>query len=334
MHIRNRRHYVRRIPEEALGTASDVRISHGDYVMKVMQRSWVAVMEIMPIDQARLQSLEKTRLRSLKKDRLLSLEKARLLSLEKTRLLSFEKTRLLSLEKARLHPLGEYVITLYTNVTETPATRLFCIMLAEVRLCDRVEETLMDYVNRSYALLKQRLLADAKAATKVAGCCKGCHIGCCEGCHGGSGCCGGCHIGYWEGCHTANKAATLLAGCCGCCHIGREAVTFRLRILLEVRLRSLEKKNRAFVFDTVEIAQAFYPVRNQLSILGRPLALTLEGKDHRLLSLEKAMLHPLGEYVITLYTNGKLRTRVTVTLEGGAEGTSAPILKPYAKRNI
>ncbi|GJX45799.1 hypothetical protein Tco_0262475, partial [Tanacetum coccineum] len=36
-------------------------------------------------------------------------------------------------------------------VKETPATRLFCIMLADVRLCDRVKETLMDYVNRSYA---------------------------------------------------------------------------------------------------------------------------------------------------------------------------------------
>ncbi|GJW48720.1 hypothetical protein Tco_0080366 [Tanacetum coccineum] len=28
----------------------------------------------------------------------------------------------------------------------------------------------------------------------------------------------------------------------------------------------------------------------------------------------KRRLHPLGEYIITLYTNGKLRTRVTVTL--------------------
>ncbi|GJX10583.1 hypothetical protein Tco_0200442 [Tanacetum coccineum] len=32
-------------------------------------------------------------------------------------------------------------------------------------------------------------------------------------------------------------------------------------------------------------------------------------------------LHPLGEYVITLYKNGKLRTKVTVALVSGAEGT-------------
>ncbi|GKA23066.1 hypothetical protein Tco_0709028 [Tanacetum coccineum] len=35
----------------------------------------------------------------------------------------------------------------------------------------------------------------------------------------------------------------------------------------------------------------------------------------------KRRLHPLREYIITLYTNGKLRTRVTVTLISGAEGT-------------
>ncbi|GJU50669.1 probable C-terminal domain small phosphatase [Tanacetum coccineum] len=37
----------------------------------------------------------------------------------------------------------------------------------------------------------------------------------------------------------------------------------------------------------------------------------------------RCRLHHLGEYVITLYKNGKLRTRVTVTLVGGAEGTSS-----------
>ncbi|GKF97867.1 hypothetical protein Tco_0293688, partial [Tanacetum coccineum] len=35
------------------------------------------------------------------------------------------------------------------------------------------------------------------------------------------------------------------------------------------------------------------------------------GRNHR--------LHPLGEYIITLYTNGKLRTRVTVTLVSRAD---------------
>ncbi|GKC08752.1 hypothetical protein Tco_1000362, partial [Tanacetum coccineum] len=35
----------------------------------------------------------------------------------------------------------------------------------------------------------------------------------------------------------------------------------------------------------------------------------------------KRRLYPLGEYFITLYTNGKLRTRVTVTLVSGAEAS-------------
>ncbi|GJY86176.1 hypothetical protein Tco_0500202 [Tanacetum coccineum] len=35
----------------------------------------------------------------------------------------------------------------------------------------------------------------------------------------------------------------------------------------------------------------------------------------------KRRIHPLGEYIITLYTNGKLRTRVTVTLISGAEAS-------------
>ncbi|GKD36076.1 hypothetical protein Tco_1251585 [Tanacetum coccineum] len=35
----------------------------------------------------------------------------------------------------------------------------------------------------------------------------------------------------------------------------------------------------------------------------------------------KRRLHPLGEYIITLYTNGKLCTRVMVTLRSRAEGT-------------
>ncbi|GJX77004.1 hypothetical protein Tco_0323815 [Tanacetum coccineum] len=37
---------------------------------------------------------------------------------------------------------------------------------------------------------------------------------------------------------------------------------------------------------------------------------------------QRRKLHPLGEYVINLYTNGKLHTRVTVTLISGSEGTS------------
>ncbi|GKA64493.1 hypothetical protein Tco_0764200 [Tanacetum coccineum] len=35
----------------------------------------------------------------------------------------------------------------------------------------------------------------------------------------------------------------------------------------------------------------------------------------------KRRLHPLGEYIITLYTNGKLRTIVTVTLVSRAEAS-------------
>ncbi|GKE46255.1 hypothetical protein Tco_1477513, partial [Tanacetum coccineum] len=40
---------------------------------------------------------------------------------------------------------------------------------------------------------------------------------------------------------------------------------------------------------------------------------------------EGRRLHPLGEYVITLYTNGKLRTRVTVMLISEAEDPSLPM---------
>ncbi|GJZ95585.1 hypothetical protein Tco_0667919 [Tanacetum coccineum] len=39
----------------------------------------------------------------------------------------------------------------------------------------------------------------------------------------------------------------------------------------------------------------------------------------RMVHRRRRRLHPLGEYVITLYTNGKLHTRVTVTLISGAE---------------
>nr|GEX75081.1 hypothetical protein [Tanacetum cinerariifolium] len=39
----------------------------------------------------------------------------------------------------------------------------------------------------------------------------------------------------------------------------------------------------------------------------------------------RCRLHPLGEYVITLYANSKLRTIVTVTLVGGVEGSSSNI---------
>ncbi|GJU92146.1 hypothetical protein Tco_1304569 [Tanacetum coccineum] len=46
----------------------------------------------------------------------------------------------------------------------------------------------------------------------------------------------------------------------------------------------------------------------------------------------KRRLHPLGEYIITLYTNGKLRTRVTVTLVSGAEGTSSHIFSKIQER--
>ncbi|GKE01378.1 hypothetical protein Tco_1389361, partial [Tanacetum coccineum] len=44
------------------------------------------------------------------------------------------------------------------------------------------------------------------------------------------------------------------------------------------------------------------------------------GVFSKLNRVRKRRLHPLGEYIITLYTNGKLRTRVTVTLVSGAEG--------------
>ncbi|GKE21624.1 hypothetical protein Tco_1433136, partial [Tanacetum coccineum] len=41
-----------------------------------------------------------------------------------------------------------------------------------------------------------------------------------------------------------------------------------------------------------------------------------KGRNHR--------IHPLGEYIITLYTNGKLRIRVTVMLVSGTKEGHTP----------
>ncbi|GJR83129.1 retrovirus-related pol polyprotein from transposon TNT 1-94 [Tanacetum coccineum] len=80
--------------------------------------------------------------------------------------------------------------------------------------------------------LQRRLLAAAEAATEVVGCCEGCHIGyklLCRLPHRLqavgkastelAGFCRGCHIGCCEDCHTAKKVETELDGSCGGCHI-------------------------------------------------------------------------------------------------------------------
>ncbi|GJS60300.1 hypothetical protein Tco_0655084 [Tanacetum coccineum] len=60
------------------------------------------------------------------------------------------------------------------SLTYTPTLPFFGVMLAEATLCNYVEETFIDYVNSSYALL----LAAVKAATKVVGYYEGDNRGC------------------------------------------------------------------------------------------------------------------------------------------------------------
>ncbi|GJT52802.1 hypothetical protein Tco_0978959 [Tanacetum coccineum] len=57
------------------------------------------------------------------------------------------------------------------------------------------------------------------------------------------------------------------------------------------------------------------PLRRRLGASRRRSGVFSELNSER-----KRRLHPLGEYIITLSTNGKLRTRVTITLVNGAEG--------------
>nr|GEU32747.1 putative reverse transcriptase domain-containing protein [Tanacetum cinerariifolium] len=160
--------------------------------------------------------------------------------------------------KRRLHPLGEYIITLYTNGHTPKGIGLrvadshtdnhreddfmpLKTFEAEAMFYDRVEETLMYYVNRNYALLLQMLHDVVKAATRLAGSYEGYHIGCrlsrrlphywqaatkvasfCEGCNEALWLIQRLPhrlkadvkaaikvIGFYEGCHIAEKAAML-----------------------------------------------------------------------------------------------------------------------------
>ncbi|GKE46706.1 hypothetical protein Tco_1477964 [Tanacetum coccineum] len=102
--------------------------------------------------------------------------------------------------------------------------------------------------------------------------------------------------------------------------VGREAVTFGLRAggpfklgrrVLQMGLRTREEGLSKSLRTRGEGAfEEAYKIRRRG--IRRGLQTREKGRRRR--------LHPLGEYFITLYTNGKLRTRVTVMLISGAEG--------------
>ncbi|GJS23268.1 zinc finger, CCHC-type containing protein [Tanacetum coccineum] len=179
--------------------------------------------------------------------------------------------------------------------------------------------------------LPHMLKADAKAAIKVVGFYKGCHIGCrllqrlphrlkadakaaIE------------VVGFNKGCHIAEKATTLLK---------RLYRGYGLDILLKTNPNRGSYEGafyRAFYGAFKEKAKGLrgedQEIRQGL-ILGLLQGLQGEGRGasrrrprvfSELNRGRKRRLHPLGEYIITLYTNGKLRTRVTVMLVSGAKG--------------
>ncbi|GJS61374.1 hypothetical protein Tco_0656158 [Tanacetum coccineum] len=162
-------------PRAAFG----VRISHGDYDIKeavthVMRRSSVPVMEIMPIDQVLFDQLSsshvyrafymafKEKARRSSRRRLRASKGPSMgrrpgtltgptIGASRRRPRGFEEKA--KGQKRMLHPLREYVITLYTRgKIRTRVTVTLISGAEEAILYDRVEETLMYYVNRNYAL--------------------------------------------------------------------------------------------------------------------------------------------------------------------------------------
>nr|GEU72095.1 hypothetical protein [Tanacetum cinerariifolium] len=172
----------------------------------------------------------------------------------------------------------------------------------EAMLYDHVEETLMYYVNRNYALLLQSLHAVVKAATKLDGCYEDCRIG----------------DRLLQMLHDVVKAAKRLAKAAtkvphttplivqkeahtrlrwSCLtnsvpptFIGRDALTLRLR-------------GWAFyeAFDGA-FDKAFYRVFYEA--FEEKGGIRGEGVFSELNRGRRRMLHPIGKYIITLYTNG------------------------------
>ncbi|GJU48108.1 hypothetical protein Tco_1217663 [Tanacetum coccineum] len=212
-------------------------------------------------------------------------------------------------------------------------------------------------------LLPHRVQAAVKAATKVASYYQGCHIGCrlLQRLHDAVtatievvGCCRGCHKGCRLLLQAVVKATIKVAGYCEGCHIGckmlqrlhdlvKDATLLRGLKCIMIEVWKVIMKVMAEIMGGSYGDNAYLPGRDILIFRLRgggasigPLnskggaferAFELRKGIYRLDSMsvlaEGRRLHPLGEYVITLYTNGKLRTRMTVMLISEAESTSS-----------
>ncbi|GJV34057.1 hypothetical protein Tco_1394457 [Tanacetum coccineum] len=184
-----------------------------------------------------------------------------------------------------------------------------------------------------------KLVAFAEAGIYVVGCCEDYNEA--------------CSFCYCEGCNVAKKAAPLLRRSSLTNSIlslftSREALTYKLQTH-----RGTAKMERTFEEKVGLRGEGWWPSRRRLVAFpekawgfaekakgfadkARGFAEKTRGFAEKAKGfLEKARgffelnggrrrrLHHLGEYVITLYKNGKLRTIVTVTLVGGVEGTSS-----------
>ncbi|GJZ50444.1 hypothetical protein Tco_0604634 [Tanacetum coccineum] len=160
---------------------------------------------------------------------------------------------------------------------------------------------------------QRRLQAATKAATEVVGGYGGCHIG--------------CKLlrrlphklqaatkRLSHRVQAAVKAATKVAGYCEGCHTAKKAATLLRRLQ-----RNLTEVWKAVAEVMAEIIEGSGS-EEKGPLKGPP---KLGEGSSKLDKGRRRRLHLLGEYVITLYTNGKLRTRVTVTLVSGAEGASS-----------
>nr|GEU37515.1 reverse transcriptase domain-containing protein [Tanacetum cinerariifolium] len=250
--------------------------------------------------------------------------------------------------RRRLHPLGGYIITLYTNGKLRTKVTVMLVSRADGHTPKGVglpvtdshtgnrreydftpletfeEAMLRNSLDKdSYGMCEQRLQRRLQAATKVAGCYEGCNRGCwllrrllhrlqvtVKATSKIASCYGGCKL--LQKLHADVEAKTMLRKlqCCkeGCNKGFRllRRLPHRLSYMLQaavkdatkVRLLSLENA----MLRSLKTASNSTEV-DSMSVLG-----------------QRRRLHPLGGYVITLYTNGKLRTRVTVTLVSGEDG--------------
>ncbi|GKA02866.1 hypothetical protein Tco_0675647 [Tanacetum coccineum] len=144
-------------------------------------------------------------------------------------------------------------------------------------------------------IVKAATEAVAKVATNVASCCEGCNRGCSEGCH--------------KSCKLLRRLQQRLQA------TTKAATEATVKVATEV---AGEAPNRG--------GRGSKSWRKGLRIMEEGVP-NNGGRGSELNRGRRRRLHPLGGYGVTLYTNGKLRTRVTVTLSSRADGTpSIPII--------